>query len=158
MEPINLRLRPFVPDDDAEVTGWFADAGELRFFAGKRLKWPLDSVQWDGIRSDPTLTAWTAAIGSDPTPVGHGEIVEESPTTARVARIAIAPSARGRGLGRQLVKALLEKCDESNYRLVILFVHPDNSTAIRAYRGLGFRPSPTPGKNNSLRMDLRLKK
>jgi hypothetical protein len=59
MEPIDLRLRPFVPDDDAEVTGWFADAGELRFFAGKRLKWPLDSVQWDGIRSDPTLTACT---------------------------------------------------------------------------------------------------
>jgi ribosomal protein S18 acetylase RimI-like enzyme len=160
MDSTDLRLRPFVPGDDAEVTRWFADAGALRLFAGKRLRWPLDTAQWDGIRSDPTLTAWTAILGEDARPVGHGEIVEESPTEVRLAMIAVAPSVRGRGVGRTMVAALIEKCREADYSLVILFVHPDNATAIRAYRGLGFRPSPVAGNSNSnsLRMDLRLKK
>jgi ribosomal protein S18 acetylase RimI-like enzyme len=155
MDSTDLSLPPFVSRDDAEVTSWFTDAGALRHFAGKRLRWPLDSAQWDGIRSDPTLKAWTAIMEDDARPVGHGEIVEESPTAARLARIAVAPSVRGRGVGRTMVTALIEKCREADYPLVILFVHPDNAAVIRAYRGLGFRPSPVAGKSNSLRMDLR---
>jgi ribosomal protein S18 acetylase RimI-like enzyme len=151
-----LSIRPFVESDEAEVTSWFADAGELRFFAGPRLIWPLDDGQWRSIRLDRSVSAWTAVLGSDTTPVGHGELVNEPPTTVRLARLAMAPRLRGRGLGRALVLALVEKARESGATLVTLNVHQDNSTAIRAYRGIGFEPGGTALAHSNVRLELAL--
>jgi RimJ/RimL family protein N-acetyltransferase len=151
-----LRLRPFTTDDDAEVTNWFSDAGQLRMFAGKRLSWPLEVAQWDGIRNDPTITAWTAVLGDDPTPVGHGELVTESPQLVRIARIGIAPAARGNGLGRLMLSQLIEKARLEHYERAILFVHPDNSVAIRAYRGLGFEAVGGQSNNGHMKMEASL--
>jgi ribosomal protein S18 acetylase RimI-like enzyme len=144
IDPELLVLRPFVADDDAEVTSWFPDAGALRFFAGRRLTWPLDDEQWEGIRSDPTITAWTAVLGDDPIPVGHAEIVEESESRIRFARLAIAPGLRGKHLGRQVMRELIEKARDLGYSIAFLYVHPDNTNAIRGYRSLGFEPVDEP--------------
>jgi GNAT superfamily N-acetyltransferase len=159
-----LRLREFVESDDAEVTSWFADAGELRFFAGRRLRWPLDAGQWRSIRLDPSVTAWTAVIGEDPTPMGHAEMVRESLTVVRLARIAVAPAFRGRGLGRALVTQVIARCRDAGFLLATLASHPDNTNAIRAYRSLGFLPSETPssaqtggaGTGDQLLLELKL--
>jgi RimJ/RimL family protein N-acetyltransferase len=140
-----LRLREFVESDETEVTSWFADAGELRFFAGRRLRWPLDSSQWRSIHTDPTVTAWTAVMGENPTPIGHVEMVRESQTVAQIERLAIAPVLRGRGFGRELVAQVTARCRDAGYRLVTFAAHPDNSNAIRGYRTLGFVRSAAPG-------------
>jgi ribosomal protein S18 acetylase RimI-like enzyme len=136
-----LMLREFVESDYAEVTSWFEDAGQLRFFAGPRLRWPLDAGQWRSIRLDPSVTAWTAVFTDDPTSVGHAEMVRESATTVRLARIAVAPTLRGQGLGRALLTLVIAKCRDAGFQLATLATHPDNSNAIRAYRSLGFEPS-----------------
>ncbi|MDQ1556470.1 MAG: hypothetical protein QOI02_1472 [Actinomycetota bacterium] len=151
-----LRLRPFGTADYAEVTSWFADAGELRFFAGRRLHWPLDDAQWDLLRQDPALTAWSAVIGDDDAPVGHGELVEESSTVVRFARIAVHPYIRGRGFGHMLVQRMIDKAVGGGYQTVTLFVHPDNTLAIRGYRGLGFVPVSAPVADHRMRMTLDL--
>ncbi len=157
METPDLRLRAFEKSDDAEVTSWFPDAGAVRFFAGKRLKWPLTAEQWDGIRSDETLTAWTAILGDDTGAVGHGELVRETESVVRLARLAVAPAVRGRGVGRALVAALVAMSRANGYSRATLTVHPDNANAIRAYRGLGFRPVSEQGAKE-LRMELDLTK
>ena len=151
-----LSLRPFVETDEAEVTSWFADAGELRFFAGPRLTWPLDDGQWRSIRLDPSVTAWTGILGQDQTPVGHGELVEESSTTARLARLAITPRERGHGMGRAMVMGLIEKARSGGHTLLTLNVHQDNSAAIRAYRGFGFEPTGSALTHSNVRMELPL--
>ena len=154
IDPEQLRLRPFVAGDDAEVTSWFPDAGALRFFAGRRLSWPLDDEQWEGIRTDPTITAWTAVLGDDPNPVGHAEIVEETGSRIRFARLAIAPQLRGKHLGREVMKNLIAMVRDRGYTQAYLFVHPDNTNAIRGYRSLGFEPVDEPGLGGGLRMEL----
>ncbi len=151
-----LRLRRFVEDDEDEVTSWFADAGELRFFAGKRLTWPLDAGQWRSIRLDPSVSAWTGVRGDDPVPVGHGELIEESSDIVRLARLAVAPHERGHGVGRGMVASLIDKSRAGGHTLITLTVHQDNSTAIRGYRGLGFTPVGTAHAQASLRMELAL--
>jgi ribosomal protein S18 acetylase RimI-like enzyme len=151
-----LTLRPFVSADDAEVSSWFLDAGELRFFAGPRLTWPPDSRQWDLIRTDPTLTAWTAVLEGDDTAVGHGELVRESDELVRFARIAVAPALRGRGLGLALGRALLASARQSGFSRAALVVHPENTTAIRAYRSLGFVAVNPPSSTGKLWMELGL--
>jgi RimJ/RimL family protein N-acetyltransferase len=151
-----LHLRMFLPTDDDEVASWFPDAGAVRYFAGKRLTWPIDEAQWDGILMDPDITAWTAVIGDDPKPVGHGELVEESPFVVRLERIVISPEQRGHGFGRELISLLTEKARDGGYTRVAVFTHPDNTTAIRGYRSLGFEPVCAEPGNTAMRMELPL--
>jgi ribosomal protein S18 acetylase RimI-like enzyme len=152
----DMRLRPFVEADDNELGSWFADAGELRFFAGPRLRWPLDSGQWRSIRLDPSVTAWSAVLGTDETPVGHGELIAEAADVMRLARFAIAPPLRGQGLARALLVLLASKASEAGSQLLTVVVHPDNTTAITSYRTFGFVASDAPAPTGQLRMELRL--
>ncbi|HEX4444501.1 MAG TPA: GNAT family N-acetyltransferase [Galbitalea sp.] len=151
-----LRLRPFVEADDDVVGSWFADAGELRFFAGPRLRWPLDSGQWRSIRLDPSVTAWTAVLGDDDTAIGHGELITESPTAVRLARFAIAPALRGQGLGRALLALLADGSIGAGASTMTVDVHPDNTNAVLSYRTLGFQASPQSTESGQLRMVLPL--
>jgi ribosomal protein S18 acetylase RimI-like enzyme len=153
-----LWLRPFVPRDYDEVTSWFTDAGQLRFFAGPRLRWPLDAPQWDALRADPALATWTAVFEDVLTPVGHGELFEESHSVVRLARIAVAPDIRGRGIGRTLVTALVQKARDNEYEIAGLHVHKDNATAIRGYRSVGFvSVGPAVDRVDTIRMELNLR-
>ena len=139
-----VNLRPFVESDEDEVTSWFADAGELRFFAGRRLRWPLDAEQWRSIRDDETISAWSAVVGDDPTPAGHAELVTESSSTVRLARYAVAPNRRGLGLGRTILTQMFVMAREQGFGTLRLAVHPDNTTAIVTYRTFGFVTEPDP--------------
>ena len=52
----------------------------------------------------------------------------------------IQPEQRGAGLGRLTVELMLEKAFlNERARIVSLVVFPDNATAIRCYRSIGFR-------------------
>jgi ribosomal protein S18 acetylase RimI-like enzyme len=51
--------------------------------------------------------------------------------------IAIVPSRRGRGLGRELLEALLAQAREDGFARISLSVEPDND-AIRLYEQHGF--------------------
>jgi ribosomal-protein-alanine N-acetyltransferase len=155
-ETPELSLRPFVEADEAEVTSWFSDAGELRFFAGPRLTWPLDAGQWRSIRLDSSVTAWTAVLGDDPLPAGHAELVAESAEVVRMARLAVAPRERGHGVGRAVVQQLILKARASGHTLLTLNVHQDNTAAIRAYRGVGFEPTGSALAHSNVRMELPL--
>jgi ribosomal protein S18 acetylase RimI-like enzyme len=154
--PRGLTLRPFVQADEAEVTSWFADAGELRFFAGPRLTWPLDDGQWRSIRLDPSVTAWTGILGDNETPIGHGELVAESHEVVRLARLAVSPRDRGHGVGREMLGNLIEKSRAGGHAVIALHVHQDNSMAIRAYRSFGFEPVGETFAHSNMRMELSL--
>lgn len=154
--PPELKFRPFVEADDAELSSWFPDAGALRFFAGKRLRWPLDSGQWRSIRIDPSVSAWTGVFDDDPTPIAHAEMLRESAERVRLVRLAVSPTLRGNGVGRAMMPILLVKCREAGFRIASLAIHPDNSTAIRAYRTFGFTPIDELDSSGRLQLELDL--
>lgn len=58
--------------------------------------------------------------------------------TAHVAQLAVAPTARGRGLGRQLVQTTLAASSRF-YEQVSLLVSASNVPAVRLYESMGFR-------------------
>jgi GNAT superfamily N-acetyltransferase len=156
IDAATLVLRPFSQADEAEVTSWFADAGELRYFAGPRLIWPLEDGQWRSIRLDPSVTAWTALLPGSDLPIGHGELVAESAEMARIARLAVRPRERGHGLGRALVVSLVEKGREAGHSTISLTVHQDDATAIRGYRGIGFELAGSAMAHSNVRMEMAL--
>jgi ribosomal protein S18 acetylase RimI-like enzyme len=76
--------------------------------------------------------------------LGYGELwLDTEEDEVELARIVVAPEARGRGLGRALVRGLLAEARLSGMADVFMRVHPDNAAALRCYRGAGFEPVDT---------------
>ncbi len=57
---------------------------------------------------------------------------------AEILTLAVAPSARGQGLGRALLQAAIVRAQEMGARAVFLEVGADNPSALALYAGLGF--------------------
>ena len=64
---------------------------------------------------------------------GYGFVDEQTPELT----IAIVPSRRGKGLGRELLAKLLEQAREEGFREISLSVEPDNP-ALHLYEDHGF--------------------
>jgi ribosomal protein S18 acetylase RimI-like enzyme len=60
--------------------------------------------------------------------------------TSRIAAMAVAPEARGEGLGKLIMRDAIEEAVERGDRSVLLEVFEHNTPAVKLYEGLGFRP------------------
>jgi ribosomal protein S18 acetylase RimI-like enzyme len=57
---------------------------------------------------------------------------------AELQRIAVAPAAQGRGVGRALIGALVEDARAAGIEVLTLDVRGDNASALHLYRSFGF--------------------
>ena len=80
----------------------------------------------------PVGAAWYRRF--QPDEPGYGFVDEETPELA----IAVVPSRRGHGFGRDLLAALIERAREDGHRSLSLSVEADNP-AVRLYERFGFR-------------------
>ncbi|WP_329117554.1 bifunctional helix-turn-helix transcriptional regulator/GNAT family N-acetyltransferase [Streptomyces sp. NBC_01465] len=87
---------------------------------------------------DPHLErVWIAEL--DGRPVGGVMCVrDDAPGTARLRLLLVEPSARGHGVGRQLVDAVVEFAREVGYRELVLWTNDVLASARRIYQGAGF--------------------
>ena len=60
--------------------------------------------------------------------------------TSRIAAMAVAPEARGRGLGKLIMRDAIGEAVDRGDRSVLLEVFEHNTPAVKLYEGLGFRP------------------
>lgn len=79
----------------------------------------------------PVGAAWYRLF--DASEPGYGFVDEETPELT----IAVVPSRRGHGHGRELLEALLERARAEGYARISLSVEPDNP-ALRMYEQHGF--------------------
>ena len=57
-----------------------------------------------------------------------------------IANVAVAPDARRQGVGRALIRTLLQRADDLALAFVTLEVRASNAPAIALYAGFGFEP------------------
>ena len=134
--PAGLRLRPMrwwdveaVHALDAELFGPTA--------------W-TPAAFWSELAAGPTrwyVVAESAGpdqqIGTAAALAGYAGLLVPGPE-ADVQTIAVAPSARGRGVGTRLLRALTERAGRSGARSLLLEVRADNAPAIALYEREGF--------------------
>jgi ribosomal protein S18 acetylase RimI-like enzyme len=84
-----------------------------------------------------------------PWPVGN---VVRAPGEAEIRALAVAPRARGRGIGAALVTAVIERAARRGIRRLVLLTMPEMHAAHRLYAEAGFGRlpardwSPRPGE------------
>ena len=79
-------------------------------------------------------------------PVGCGALRLIDPQTGELKRMYVAPSARGLGLGRQLVEALEAEARALGAKKLVLETGTRQTAALALYRATGFVPIPLYGE------------
>jgi ribosomal-protein-alanine acetyltransferase len=98
--------------------------------------WSADAMSRD--LANPSCH-YLVATDAEGTVVGYaGLLAAEGGGEGDIQTIAVAPDARGRGVGRRLMLALLEEARRRRAREVFLDVRADNPTAQSLYLSLGF--------------------
>jgi ribosomal protein S18 acetylase RimI-like enzyme len=126
-------LTPFTPDRAGLVAGWSTSADEADMWCS-RAEHPFPAEVVAGWAAQPDVAAYLLLAEGEP--VAYGEVwSDEEEDEAELARLIVAPAARGRGVGRALTAALVAN---AGYENVFLRVRPDNTVALATYRGAGF--------------------
>jgi ribosomal protein S18 acetylase RimI-like enzyme len=142
--PGSLTIRPIEPADYA-AAGALTDAAyanrhgeaysaELRDIEGRAAVCPvLVAVEPDG-----TVVGAVAYVPGPDNPMSELEHEGE----AGIRMLAVAPSAQGRGIGRALTVACIDRARADGRTGVALYTEPENDRAHRLYESLGFVRDP----------------
>jgi len=137
------KLIPFAPRHFAILSSWFESEAELIRWGGPFLSFPLNADQLqamidEGEGDRPGRLCWMAGAGE--MMIGHAQLVFDWQNGgARLARGAIAPQARGRGLSASMLRQVVARAfEDPEIERLELNVYANNLPAIRAYRRLGF--------------------
>lgn len=79
---------------------------------------------------------WIAELDGEP--VGAVFLVYQSDEIGKLRLLHVEPSARGRGIGSQLVKACIEKAREFGYAKLVLWTNDVLASARKIYQAEGF--------------------
>ncbi len=79
--------------------------------------------------------------------IGTCAIAPDGPEEFEVVKLAVTPSAQGRGVGRQLVDACLAFARQRGARRVTLLSSSKLGPALKLYERAGFRYAPLPATN-----------
>ncbi len=140
---MKIRLETFDKSGYANLISWITSEEMLMQFGGPGFSYPLTAEQLDKSLEDDNRFAFTVVDVESNKAIGHCEIylLKEA---AKLARILIGDeSQRGKGLGKEIVNALVEFALTNLHRTNIeLNVFDWNIPAIKCYEKVGFKINP----------------
>jgi ribosomal-protein-alanine N-acetyltransferase len=140
--PSPLALRPPEARDYAALGTWVPDADSCARWAGPKLKFPFDPQQLPALLAEPGAHSFVLSRGPAEA-LGFCQFWVREAGVAHLARIILAPAARGQGLASTLCKLLMaEAAQTAEAQAFTLRVYRDNHPALAVYEGLGFVVAP----------------
>ena len=135
-------LRPPEAADYAALGGWVTDADTCLRWAGPRLNFPFTPARLPQLLAEPGANSFVMSRSLAPA-LGFGQFWVREPGVAHLARIILAPAARGQGLGTTLCELLMaEAARNTGAGAFTLRVYRDNDPALAIYERLGFAVVP----------------
>ena len=102
--------------------------------------WPQNS--FSGLLALPNVFGWIAGVSE---PCGF-TLLQSAADETEILLLAVIPSARRRGIGRNLVRRALDSARADGITACHLEVAANNTAALALYKGLGFeRVGQRPG-------------
>jgi RimJ/RimL family protein N-acetyltransferase len=147
---MDITLREFTRDDVPRLIGW-VNSGGADFFvrwAGTAFEYPLTEAQLEthlaeAESPEATRRVFAAVDSATGEVVGHAELsrVDRKNRSASISRLLVGePSARGKGVGRQIVSNILDVAfGEMSLHRVDLYVLEFHVAALSMYKALGFK-------------------
>jgi RimJ/RimL family protein N-acetyltransferase len=132
----DLTLRVAREDDVSLIRAWRNDADAIRFSVSARPVSDAEHARWfSATLADPRKLLWVAE--EQGVPVGQVRIDLEGDTG--IFSIVVAPSARGRGVGKEMLRRTLAEIKRKRLATTMTaLTHPDNLASIRAFEQVGF--------------------
>jgi ribosomal-protein-alanine N-acetyltransferase len=135
---MTVSIRLPVAADYLVIAGWIPDAAACARWAGPQLAYPFDPGQLPQLLQVQPGASYVLCQ-EDAEILGFGQYRLRQPGVAHLCRIAVAPQARGRGLGKKLCSLLLDEAVRAHgVEAATLRVYRDNPAARALYAGLGF--------------------
>jgi [ribosomal protein S18]-alanine N-acetyltransferase len=133
---VDYHLEPFDRRDAAAVLSWARTAEEREAWAAITVDDPDESI-FDRWHADQDVHPFGFVVEGHL--AGYGEVWEDPREhEAELARLIVDPNARGRGVGRAMVRLLSGHARALGYDDVWVRVVPANAAAIRTYGAAGF--------------------
>jgi UDP-2,4-diacetamido-2,4,6-trideoxy-beta-L-altropyranose hydrolase len=132
-----VTLRRAREDDGALLREWRNDTDAVRFSATARPVSPDAHARWLTARlADGGTRLWIAEEARVPV----GQVRVDLTDGTGVVSIAVAPVARGRGIGQAMLRAAIEAIVHEDAAVQLrALIHPDNAASLRAFERVGFR-------------------
>jgi len=132
-----VELRAAVDSDSGRLLAWRNDPDTRRWSRSQDEVSAQEHQRWlERVLSDPGVLQWIAE--ADGVSVGQIRLTREPPDAAEL-HVTVAPEARGRGLGTELiVEAAARGLADTTVHRLIAHVKSDNEPSCRAFARAGF--------------------
>jgi L-amino acid N-acyltransferase YncA len=135
---VSVKARSATPDDAQAIADIYNHGIEDRIAtfeteprsAGHILVWLEEKLPLVVVESDGRVAAWAVA---------HRYRDRAAYTGVGDFSVYVARAARGRGLGRRAVEALIAKCERRGMWKLVSRIFPENEASLALCRSLGFR-------------------
>ena len=138
-----MKLNVATESDIKSLMSWFPTERSIDIWGGPRFRYPFtpqtfqEDVHW---RDMDTYSL----VGSSLEMLAFGQFYERH-GRINLARLVVSPDRRGQGVGKQLVRLLMEQGRKNIPRHEYsLYVYRDNHVAKACYAGLGFEENEYP--------------
>ena len=88
--------------------------------------------------------------------IGTCAVAPHGPGEFELVKLAVAPSAQGRGIGKQLIEASLDFARRHGAQRVTLLSSSRLGAALRLYERVGFKSAPLPATNPYATADVHM--
>lgn len=137
-----MTFRSATPSDLSMVISWIKNADECLTWAGPAVTFPIQpAVLRSQIEYSPDNSY---CLLDKERLVAFGQLIEKGEQRLHLARIIVAPDARGNGYGRNLCQCLIARADYLKSEVLTLNVYQNNISALKLYRTVGFEPVTEP--------------
>lgn len=142
-----IKLEYFTTDDFDSLLSWIHDEELLLHWAGTQFRFPLTKRKLDWYIKDANDFQTSSTFIYRALEVETGKIIGHISLTsinrinrsARITRVLVADSERGKGFAGKMVKELVKiGFEQLHLHRISLGVYDKNAAAIKCYRNCGF--------------------